>query len=47
MHKGGGANDCLMFEEFRSIANSLPAANPLILLMTIRTVLRAARLTSV
>lgn len=32
--KGGGANDCLMFEEFRSIAHAVPAANPLILLTT-------------
>jgi len=32
--KGGGANDCLMFEEFRSIANAIPAADPLVLLTT-------------
>jgi len=32
--KGGGANDCLMFEEFRSIAQAMPAADPLVLLTT-------------
>lgn len=32
--KGGGANDCLMFEEFRSIAHAVPAADPLILFTT-------------
>lgn len=30
--RGGGANDCLLFEEFRSIARAVPAADPLILL---------------
>jgi hypothetical protein len=32
--KGGGANDCLMFEEFRNIAYSIPEADPLILFTT-------------
>ncbi len=32
--KGGGANDCLLFEEFRRVAHALPAADPLILLTT-------------
>ena len=32
--KGGGANDCLMFEEFRSIAQAIPAADPLVLFTT-------------
>jgi len=32
--KGGGANDCLLFEEFLSIARAAPAANPLVLLTT-------------
>jgi hypothetical protein len=31
---GGGTNDCLMFEEFRYIAKSIPNANPLILFTT-------------
>jgi hypothetical protein len=31
---GGGANDCLMFEEFRSVARAVPAADPLVLLTT-------------
>jgi hypothetical protein len=29
--KGGGANDCLLFEEFRSLAQIVPAAHPLVL----------------
>lgn len=32
--KGGGANDCLMFEEFRTIAHAVPTADPLVLLTT-------------
>jgi hypothetical protein len=32
--KGGGANDCLLFEEFRTIAHAVPAADPLVLLTT-------------
>jgi hypothetical protein len=32
--KGGGANDCLLFEEFRSIAHAVPTADLLILLTT-------------
>jgi hypothetical protein len=32
--KGGGANDCLMFEEFRAIAHAVPLADPLILFTT-------------
>ena len=32
--KGGGANDCLLFEEFRSLAQVVPAADPLVLLTT-------------
>lgn len=31
---GGGANDCLLFEEFRSIAHAAPQADPLVLLTT-------------
>jgi hypothetical protein len=33
---GGGANDCLMFEEFRSIAGAVPAA-PSLVLLTVNT----------
>lgn len=32
--KGGGANDCLLFEEFLTIARAVPAADPLVLLTT-------------
>lgn len=32
--KGGGANDCVMFEEFRAIAHAVPAADPLVLFTT-------------
>ena len=32
--KGGGANDCLLFEEFRSIAFAGPDVDPLVLLTT-------------
>jgi hypothetical protein len=32
--KGGGANDCLLFEEFRCVARMVSAADPLILLTT-------------
>lgn len=32
--KGGGANDCLMFEEFRRVAHLVPAADPLVLFTT-------------
>lgn len=31
---GGGANDCLMFEEFRNVAHAVPTADPLVLLTT-------------
>jgi hypothetical protein len=31
---GGGANDCLMFEEFRHVALAVPSADPLVLLTT-------------
>ncbi len=32
--QGGGTNDCMLFEEFRSVAAALPAATPLVLLTT-------------
>jgi hypothetical protein len=32
--RGGGANDCLLFEEFRKVASAVPSADPLILLTT-------------